>query len=61
MRALADELHEQRDGWVSAIGPTPADLLAPAVTHVDEQETLLDLADLYAAASVRPLRESAQL
>jgi hypothetical protein len=61
LRALADELHEQRDGWASATGPTPADLLAPAVTHIDEQETLLDLADLYAAASVRPVRESAQL
>ena len=50
LRALAGELHDHRDGWTSAAGPTAADLLTPAATHVDEVRTLLDLADQYTAA-----------
>jgi len=62
LRALARELHNQRDGWASATGPTAADLLTPATTHVDELGTLLDLADQYTAAAgrVRSAPESAR-
>lgn len=49
-RLLALELHRSRPSWISASGPTPADLLPPVRTTEEEAAMVLEIAEHYAAA-----------
>jgi hypothetical protein len=49
--ALARELYRNRAHWTSGHGPVAADLLPPATSRDEDTAALLELADVYAAAS----------